>query len=560
MTSPAVSDRAMRDASARRPPEQLNICQEALDGHVAAGRGARVALRWLRRDGEREDVTFAQLHDVAARFAGVLAELGVGRGERVSALLGRTPDLHGAALGTVRHGAVFCPLFSAFGPEPIRQRLARGDARVLVTSRALFDRKVAPIRDALPALRHVLLVDDDLPERRRAVAPAPVAATRPGDPALLHFTSGTTGAPKGAVHVHRAVTAHRATAREVLDLRDDDVYWCTADPGWVTGISYGVIAPLVCGVTAILDEAEFDASRWYATLERERVTVLYTAPTAIRMLMRAGPEARAGHALDALRLACSVGEPLSADAVHWGEEVLGLPFHDTWWQTETGAIMIANPPGEPVRPGSMGRAIAGVEAAIVRRDAHGDAMTAPEGGPVFIDDPSEQGEIALRRGWPSMFTGYLHDDARYAKSFLGDWYLTGDLARRDADGWYWFVGRGNDLIKTAGHLVGPFEIESALLAHPAVAEAAAIGIPDPVAGEVVVAKVVLHAGHDAAPALLRELRGHARARLGAAIAPRRIDVVDTLPHTRSGKIMRRLVRAQELGLPEGDTSTVEPPA
>ena len=261
--------------------------------------------------------------------------------------------------------------------------------------------------------------------------------------------------------------------------------------------------------------------------------------------------------LSALRLVASVGEPLSADGVLWGEQALGRPFHDTWWQTETGAIMIANHPGEPVRPGSMGHTTAGIEAAIVRRDADGDPVIGADGQPEFVTDPGDHGELALRAGWPSMFTGYLHDEQRYRSCFVGDWYLSGDLARRDADGWFWFVGRGDDVIKTAGHLIGPFEIESALNEQPAVAESAAIGIPDPVAGQIVIAKVVLEPGREATPELLRQVRGHARSRLGPAVAPRRIDAVETLPHTRSGKIMRRLLRARELGLDEGDTSTLE---
>jgi acetyl-CoA synthetase len=323
-------------------------------------------------------------------------------------------------------------------------------------------------------------------------------------------------------------------------------------------MSYGIIAPLACGVTAIVDAREFDAVAWYATLERERVTVWYTAPTAIRMLMRAGDDLAAGRDLSSLRLAASVGEPLSADAVQWGAQVLGRPFHDTWWQTETGAIMIANHPVDPVRPGSMGRSFPGVEAAIVRRDADGKPVIGPDGEPCVVTSPREHGELALRAGWPSMFTGYLGDEERYRRCFAGHWYLSGDLARRDADGWFWFVGRGDDVIKTAGHLVGPFEIEGALLEHPAVSEAAAIGVPDPVAGQAVVAKVILHRGRTATPELVRELKGFARSKLGAAVAPRRIDVVTDLPHTRSGKIMRRLVRARELGLPEGDLSTIEP--
>jgi acetyl-CoA synthetase len=377
-----------------------------------------------------------------------------------------------------------------------------------------------------------------------------IPPTPPETPALLHFTSGTTGKPKAAMHVHAAVVAHHATARTVLDLHRDDVFWCTADPGWVTGTSYGLIAPLTHGVTCVVDEADFLAERWYELLERERVTVWYTAPTAIRMLMKAGPELARRYDLSRLRVAASVGEPLNPEAVEWGQEVLGLPFLDNWWQSETGGIMIANLPCMDVRPGSMGKPLPGIDAAIVQVT---DGLVVELG-------PGEVGQLALRPGWPSMFRGYLHEDERYARCFAGGWYLTGDLARRDDDGYYWFVGRGDDVIKSSGHLIGPFEVESALLEHPAVAEAAVIGVPHPLAGEVVKAFVSLKPDQVAGDALHDAVLAHARRRLGPAVAPRELVFVDELPHTRSGKLLRRLLRARELGLPEGDLSTLERPA
>jgi acetyl-CoA synthetase len=417
---------------------------------------------------------------------------------------------------------------------------------------------VEPWRHELPSLRHVLLVDaapDALADvldftRECAADPAgfKIVPTRPQDPALLHFTSGTTGRPKGALHVHEAVVAHNATGRLVLDLHPDDIFWCTADPGWVTGTSYGIIAPLTNGVTMLIDEAEFDAERWYATLEREQVTVWYTAPTAIRLLIKAGEELPRNHDLSRLRFLASVGEPLNAEAVAWSQRVLGRPFHDNWWQTETGGIMIANFASMDVKPGSMGRPLPGVEAAIV--DPSGETV-------VVIEAPMVAGHLALRPGWPSMFRGYLHEEARYAACFRDGWYLSGDLAMRDADGYYWFVGRADDVIKSAGHLIGPFEVESVLMEHQAVAEAAAIGIPDERAGEIVKGFVTLKQGFEPTEALRKELLGLARKRLGPAIAPRQIEIRAELPRTRSGKIMRRLLRARELGLPEGDLSTLE---
>jgi len=547
----------------------LNIAYEAVDRHAAGPGAGREALRFVRADGSTHSLSYAELAEQTNRFAGVLGSLGVGRGERVFSLTGRGPALYIAVLGTFKNASVFCPLFSAFGPEPVRQRLALGSGRALVTTRALYRRKIAQLRGQLPDLRHVLLIDaDGDPEpgtldlaalMREAPPDADIEATQPEDMALLHFTSGTTGTPKGAIHVHDAVTAHHATGTFALDLHPGDVYWCTADPGWVTGTSYGVIAPLSHGVTAIVDEEEMDADRWYRILAEQAVTVWYTAPTALRMLMKAGTDRAAGHDLSALRFVASVGEPLNPEVVVWGQEAFGQPVHDNWWQTETGGIMISNYAATEIRPGSMGRPLPGVEAALVVRDADGKPVIR-DGEAVLVTDPDAMGELALRPGWPSMFRGYLHEEERYRRCFAGGWYLTGDLAKRDADGYYWFVGRGDDVIKSSGHLIGPFEVESSLMEHPAVAEAGVIGVPDPVAGEVVKAFVELRTGWEPSGELALDIIGFARKRLGPAVAPRLLDFTTALPKTRSGKILRRLLKARELGLPEGDTSTIETPA
>ncbi|HET9014082.1 MAG TPA: acetate--CoA ligase [Thermomicrobiaceae bacterium] len=540
----------------------LNIAHEAVDRHARGPRRDHLALRWLGRRGERRDFTYADLAALSSRFANVLAGLGVGRGERVFTLAGRIPELYVAALGTWKSRAVFCPLFSAFGPEPIRQRLTRGEGKVLVTTEALYRSKVAAIRDTLPDLEHVLLVGPggaatDVPGTRDFHALMAAASddytigpTDPEEMALLHFTSGTTGMPKGAVHVHEAVVAHYATGRYALDLHPDDVFWCTADPGWVTGTSYGIIAPLVHGITSIVDEADFEAERWYAILEEQGVSVWYTAPTAVRMMMRVGADVARHHHPGRLRFIASVGEPLNPEAVVWGLEAFGLPIHDNWWQTETGGIMIANYPAMDIRPGSMGRPLPGITAAIVARGEDGVARE--------VVEPGVQGDLALRPGWPSMFRGYLHEEERYRRCFSGGWYLTGDLARRDADGYFWFVGRADDVIKSSGHLIGPFEVESCLMEHPAVVEAGVIGKPDPVAGEIVKAFVSLAPGYAPGEELRLDLLGFARQRLGAVVAPKEIDFLDNLPKNRAGKVMRRLLKARELGLPEGDTSTLEP--
>ena len=537
------------------PGGGLNIAHEAVDRHVAAGHGAQAALIWLGREGVRQVLSYADLAADASRFANVLRAHGIGPGERMFLLSGRVPALYAATLGALKAGVVVSPLFAAFGPEPVRARMEIGGACVLVTTEAQYRRKVADWRADMPGLKLVLIIGDDAPEGCVALGPAMTAApttfkthpTLPEDMALLHFTSGTTGLPKGVVHVHEAVVAHAETGRLALNLRPGDIYWCTADPGWVTGMSYGIISPLCNRVTMVVDEAEFDLDRWYTILEREKVQVWYTAPTAIRMMMRAGDAAAKGHDFSALRFLASVGEPLNAECVIWGQGVFGLPFHDNWWQSETGGIMIANTAEMDIKPGAMGKPLPGIEAGIVARE--GDAVTEQPDGAI--------GELALRPGWPSMMRAYLGQPERYAKCFAGGWYLTGDIAMRDSDGYFWFIGRADDLIKSSGHLIGPFEVESALIEHPAVAEAAVIGIPDETAGEVVKAFVTLKAGYEPGEALERELRGHARKRLGSAVAPREIVFRDSLPRTRSGKIMRRLLRARELGLPEGDLSTLE---
>lgn len=535
------------------PGGGLNIAYEAVDRHCIGSKADQLALRWLGKDGSQKDYTYQDLKRWSNRFANVLRSLGVEKGERVFSLAGRVPELYFAALGTLKNGSVFCPLFSAFGPEPIFNRMDKGDARVLVTTKSLYKRKVRGIRERLPGLKWVLLIDGEAGDGIRdlklelesASEEFELEKTQAEDLALLHFTSGTTGLPKGAVHVHQAVLTHYLTGTLVMDFQEGDTFWCTADPGWVTGTSYGIIAPFVCGVTNLVDEAEFHTDRWYQILQDQQVNVWYTAPTAIRMLMRSPDYPKDKYDLSNLRLIHSVGEPLNPEAVVWGEKALGLQIHDNWWQSETGGIMIANFRGCPIKPGSMGQALPGVEAAIL---GFGDEI---------VQAPGVEGELALRKGWPSMFRAYLHEEERYQKCFRGDWYITGDLAKRDEDGYFWFVGRADDIIKTAGHMVSPFEVESALMEHPAVAEAAVIGLPEPTIGQMVKAFVSLASGTTWSEELARELTGFARKRLGSAVAPKQIEFQQHLPKTRSGKIMRRLLRARELGLPEGDTSTLE---
>ena len=535
----------------------VNIAYEAVQRHAESEKAHKIALKWLGKQGEIKEFTYSQLNDESNRFANVLKQLGVAARQGVFLLTGRIPELYFAALGTWKNKSVFCPLFSAFGPEPIFQRLSRGDARILVTTEKLYRKKVSRIQESLVSLDYVLLVDisDHMNEQvlslpklmRKASDQFEIPPTNPKDPAILHFTSGTTGKPKGALHLHRAVLTHYTTGKYVLDLHPDDVYWCTADPGWVTGTSYGIIAPLTLGVTMIVDEADFNADRWYQILEREHVNVWYTAPTVIRLLMRSAIQPRASFNLNQLRIIHSVGEPLNPEAIYWSEKELGMPIYDNWWQTETGGIMISNFACMPIKPGSMGKPLPGIEAAIVE----------VKNGEVIMLEPGQTGELALKRGWPSMFEEYLHEEERYRNCFVGEWYLTGDLARVDEDGYYWFVGRADDIIKTSGHMVGPFEVESILMEHPDVAEAAVIGLPDDVIGQKVIAYVSLKPESIPSEELQLNIKGFARTKLGSAVAPKEIRFQANLPRTRSGKIMRRLLKSNALGLPQGDISTLE---
>lgn len=536
----------------------LNIAHEAIDRHAQTHLKNTVALRFIRKDRQFQDFTYAELQKQTSKFANVLQNLGIQKGERIFSFAGRIPELYITALGTLKYTAVFCPLFSVFGPEPVFQRLSKGDASVLITTSKLYDKNIKQLLERLPSLRYILLTDasEHVSEKIMSFSKLMnlakndfvIPKTNPEDVSLLHFTSGTTGMPKGVLHVHQAVLTHYITGKYVLDFHEGDSYWCTADPGWVTGTSYGIIAPLVNGVTCIVDEEEFDAARWYSILEEHKISIWYTAPTAIRRLMRMDIKPRSTYNLENLRLILSVGEPLHAEAVIWGQENFGIPILDNWWQTETGGIMIANYPSMKVKPGSMGKPLPGIEIAIAEVN---------DGQLQLITAPNIQGHLILKKGFPSLFRGYLHEEERYKKCFIGDWYLSGDLAKKDTDGYFWFIGRADDIIKTSGHMVGPFEVESTLMRHPAVAEAAVIGKPEPTIGELVKAFVVLKTGKEPNEETKMDIMGFARKEMGPAVAPKEIEFVESIPKTRSGKILRRLLKARELGLPEGDLSTLE---
>ncbi|RAU21035.1 acetate--CoA ligase [Paramagnetospirillum kuznetsovii] len=532
----------------------LNIGAACADRHVAAGLGHAVALRWLGRHQKRVEFSYRDLSDLSGRVAGALVGLGLKPGETVAVLLDRVPELYISALGIWKAGGIYCPLSGSFGPGPIKARLEMGQAKVLIASEELYGRKLASSRASLGDIRHVLLVGDDgglvqghedcmdFGAVMSEAAPVPPVATTPDSPAFLHFTSGTTGTPKGALHAHRSVLGHLMTGRRVFGLSDADIFWCTADPGWVTSTAYGVIAPLACGATLLVDESDVEPRRWYGILHDEKVTAWYTTPTAIRTMMRFGAALARSYRENSLRVAASVGEPLNAEAVTWGQKALGVPFLDTWWQTETGAIVIANASGQGRRPGSMGQVLPGVEAAVIRCDG---------GVRKRVDSPDVVGELALGQGWPAMFSHYIGGDDP-APDFRRDgWYFTGDLVKRDADGFFWFVGRADDMIKCGAIQIGPFEVEGTLMDHPAVAEVGVVGKPDLLLREVPVAFASLNPGFEAGDALRTELLSFSRQELGAAMAPREIHFIAELPKTSTGKILRRALKAKALGEPEG---------
>jgi acetyl-CoA synthetase len=540
-----------RDLLAGLPGGGLNIAHETADRHVAEGHANRPALVSLGRRYERRQLSYGELAEQSGRVGAALAGLGVAKGEVVAVLLDRGLEFFLAALGAWKAGAVFCPLFSAFGPGPLKSRLELSRARVVITTVALYQRKMATIRAALPDLTHVITIGEpgetpagchDFATLVSKVLPMDAVATAETDSALLHFTSGTTGTPKGVIHSHRTVLSLLVSARQVFELSPDDVYWCTADPGWVTCSCYGIIAPLAVGCLSVIDEAEFDTRRWYGVLKDEKVTVWYTTPTNIRMMMRFGAALARSYRQNSLRVAASVGEPLNREAVAWGEKALGVPFLDTWWQTETGAIAIANRTG-CAQPGSMGRPLPGVQAAVA---------IAKDGKLHFSNDAEAVGELAIRATLPSLFSGYLNDPARTEASFADGWYLTGDQVRLGANGCVWFIGRIDDMIKSAAHTIGPFEIECALMNHPAVGETGVVGKPDLLLREVPVAFVSVNPGFEAGDSLRLELLSFARHELGTAMAPREVHFLETLPKTTTGKILRRALKAKAVAEPEED--------
>lgn len=538
------------------PGHKINAAYNAIDRNAKNYRKNKIALYYEGENGEKEKYTFQELSQLSNQFANLLSSLGITKGERVFIFLPRIPELYISFLGTLKTGAIAGTLFSAFQEQALLDRLSNSQARIVVTDNHLFPR-IEKIKPLLPNLEKVIVVNrkseslkkqhwvlDFEKEMNGHETKYRIAQTKKDDPAFMLYTSGTTGKPKGVVHRHFAILQEHLTAKWVLDIRDDDVYWCTADPGWVTGIAYEILGSWSNGASTVVFEGRFDPKRWYKIIEDYQVTVWYTAPTAIRMLAAQGSALTKQFNLTSLRHLASVGEPLNPQALYWGREAFGLSFHDNWWQTETGAICIANYPSLKIKPGSMGKPFPGIIAEII--DDSGKILP-----------PNIEGNLALKPGFPSLMIKIWRRPTKYKSYFANGWYISGDRAYKDKDGYFWFVGRDDDVIKTSGERVGPFEVESALISHPAVVEAGVIGKPDPVRGEIIKAFVVLKNAIKPSETLKLELSDFVKKHLAGHAYPREIEFIDKLPKTRSGKIMRRVLKARELGLPVGDTSTLE---
>ena len=558
-------DQKIRDFSWSIPEKELeykdgnviNIGWYCSDRICHQGKAGKIALIYEGFGGIEKRYTFNDIRLAGNTIGSFLRGLGIRNEDRVCLFMDRIPELYFSFLGVLKIGAIVQPLFSAFGDESLFVRLDNAKTRAIITQRKHVP-KVRKILDRLPSLEFIIIVDYNSAKRLESrevtfnldktnpVENLEVFPAKAESPSVLHYTSGTTGQPKGVKHVHYSIISQYITAKWVLDLKDNDIYWCTADPGWVTGTSYGIIGPWSLGITQCVLDTGFSAQAWYKFIEKHRITNWYSAPTAIRSLMKAGDEIIQNFNLSSLRHLCSVGEPLNSEAVIWSEKMFGKPFLDTFWQTETGSIMITNFPGMKVKPGSMGKPFPGITSTVLDPKTHEP-----------LKESGRIGLIAFRPGWPAMMRTYWNNEEKYREKFVNGWYLSGDRASIDKEGYFWFIGRDDDVINTGGHLVSPFEVESALLEHPAVGESAVVAKPDEINMEVVKAFITLKPGFDPNPDLELEIMNFIRKKLSPLAMPQEIEYMEKLPKTRSGKIMRRLLHAREWGEDLGDTSTLE---
>lgn len=555
----------LKDNSWRQPEKELDYIQGGTinigwycsDRICLMGKAKKTALIHEDASGNARIFSFDDLR-IASNTSGMfLKRLGLVNGDRVCLFMDRIPELYFSFLGILKSGMIAQPLFSAFGDESLFVRLQDAGTRAIITQQKHAN-KIRKIRERLPELEFIIIVDHHSsknlearelvfdPDKEEPADNFELFQSKADTPSLLHYTSGTTGMPKGVLFQHYSIISQYITARQVLDLKEDDIYWCTADPGWVTGTSYGIIGPWSLGITQCILDMNFSAEKWYEFIARRRVTVWYTAPTAIRYLMKSGTELLGKYDLSSLRYLCSVGEPLNPEAVLWSIRNFGKPFHDTFWQTETGSIMICNTPDMKIKPGSMGKPFPGITACLLDPALH-----------IPLNKSGKIGLIAFYPGWPAQMVTYWNNESKFREKFINGWYITGDKATIDDDGYFWFIGRDDDVINTGGHLVSPFEVESAILEHPAVAESAVVSKPDELMMEVVKAFISLKPGFDSSNGLDLEIMNQIRKKLSPLAMPQEIEFVEKLPKTRSGKIMRRLLHSKEWNEAVGDVSALE---
>jgi acetyl-CoA synthetase len=559
---------------------KTNIVQNALDRHVKTWRKNKLAFIWEGENGDKVTMSYWRLWQEVNKFSNVLRSMGVKKGDRVTIYMGRVPEIVVAMLACAKIGAPHSVVYGGFSEQALADRIEDAQSRVLITCDGAWLRgKIVKLKDTVdeavhrsPVVETVIVVKrteheinmeqgrdywyHDLMALPIASPKAETEVMDAEDPLFILYTSGTTGKPKGVLHTHGGYQVYTSTTLEwAFDIKDDDRWWCAADPGWITGHSYIVYAPLILGATSIIYEGAPTypyPDRWWRIVENYGVTILYTAPTAIRGLMRFGDAWPNRHDLSSLRLLGSVGEPINPEAWRWYNRVIGkesCPIIDTWWQTETGGFMITPLPSVGLKPGSATRPFPGIQVDIV--DDDGNSVAAGEDGNLVITAP-----------WPSMIRTVYGDDDRFLEQYWSKykkqgWYLAGDTARRDEDGYIWVIGRNDDVLKVSGYRLGTAEVESGLVSHKAVAESAVIGVPDELRGNAIFAYCILVAGQEGSDELVDELKAHVRHEVGPIAVPQQIEFVDSLPKTRSGKIMRRVLKAQAMGQPLGDLSTLE---
>jgi len=531
-----------------------NIAFTCVDRFIDLGQTDQTAIHWLDHDLKETRLTYGEIQRASNRIANLLRSCGIQKGECVSIFLPRSPELVTSFFAILKLEALACILFSTFGESALLDRLADSRTRIIITKKSLLNR-IKKIAGELKDLTRVLVIDseEDMDATFRSMpqllSQQPESFEYPQEvdpetPAFIQYTSGSTGKPKGALHVHQCLESMCASFAEVFAPKPPERYWCTADPAWITGLAYGILAPLAGQTNQIQFTGGFNTQAWLSILQSHKVNIWYTAPTALRMLMKEEAAVFAGYDYSALDRIFSVGEPLNPEIYHWGRKTFGCEIYDNWFQSETGSIMISNKPGQQVRPGSMGKPLSDIQAHIL--DEQHQAV-----------ETGQQGHLCLTGGWPSMFRTYINKETLYREKFFGEYYISGDLAYRDRDGYFWYVSRSDDVINTAGHLVGPFEVESVLLEIEGIVDVAVIGAPDPILFQKIVAFLCLKKDVQWDRAMELKCRVTLSNKVSSTAVPQEYIIVDSIPKNKSGKILRRVLKARYAGEDPGDISTIE---